>query len=330
MAQRCRKELKRPLWIAVAMWVFAVCFAVDFTPPNAAERLRAIGSTAALSPTMRRALDPGRDFEPVPSPRPGDWLAVHRESGQTFEQFVASRPNRPDAQRRKIYLVPFAEFPKDRSPSLEALKECAAACFALNVEILPPLPIEGSGITTRVNRFTRKRQWLTGDILALLQTKLPADAFCLLGITMEDLYPEPSWNFVFGQALLHGRVGIYSFARYDPAFYGEPRGPDYRTLLLRRSCKVLVHETAHMFGLQHCVFFHCLENGSNHLPESDARPLRFCPVCLRKLQFSAGFDVADWYRRLLRFHQQAGFDDEAQWIEKRLRWIAGDEPQRHR
>jgi archaemetzincin len=33
---------------------------------------------------------------------------------------------------------------------------------------------------------------------------------------MEDLYPEPSWNFVFGQASLNERVGVYSFARYGP------------------------------------------------------------------------------------------------------------------
>jgi bacterioferritin len=37
---------------------------------------------------------------------------------------------------------------------------------------------------------------------------------------------------------------------------------------LRRSCKVLAHEIGHMFGLSHCVFFHCLMNGSNSLAES--------------------------------------------------------------
>jgi len=35
---------------------------------------------------------------------------------------------------------------------------------------------------------------------------------------MEDLYPDPSWNFVFGQTSLPGYVGVYSFARYD-SFY---------------------------------------------------------------------------------------------------------------
>jgi archaemetzincin len=35
---------------------------------------------------------------------------------------------------------------------------------------------------------------------------------------MEDLYPDPAWNFVFGQASLRERVEVFSFARYDPAF----------------------------------------------------------------------------------------------------------------
>jgi archaemetzincin len=63
-------------------------------------------------------------------------------------------------------------------------------------------------------------------------------------------------------------------------------------------------------------------NGSNHLAESDARPLHLCPVDLHKLQWSVGFDVVERYRRLLDFHRRAGFEDEAQWLERRLRFIA--------
>jgi archaemetzincin len=77
-----------------------------------------------------------------------------------------------------------------------------------------------------------------------------------------------------------------------------------------------------MFGIEHCVWFRCLMNGSNHLAESDARPLHLCPVDLRKLHWSIGFDVVERYRRLLEFHRQEGFEDEAQWLDKRLRFIA--------
>ena len=76
-----------------------------------------------------------------------------------------------------------------------------------------------------------------------------------------------------------------------------------------------------MFGVQHCIYFHCLMNGSNHLAESDARPMHLCPVDLRKLQESIGFDVVERYRRLLQFYLSAGFTEEASWLSRRLDFI---------
>ena len=301
---------------------------MSFEPPGSAERLQAIGSAPDLPEPLRKALDPGRDFDPIPAPGPHDWLAAHHEDGQTFDEFVRSRPNRPDKTRATLYLQPLGEFPKDRSPSLDRLREFAAAFFGMKVEVLPPVDISAVRLTTRKNPYTRNRQILTDDVLRFLKQRLAPDAFCLLGITMEDLYPAESWNFVFGQASRHERVGVYSFARYDPAFYGQGRGKDYEQLLLRRSCKVLAHETGHMFGLDHCIYFRCVLNGSNHLEESDARPMHLCPVCLHKLQWSIGFDVVKRYAALARFYRRAGIDDEARWTADRLKHIAGDQAAR--
>lgn len=47
-------------------------------------------------------------------------------------------------------------------------------------------------------------------------------------------------------------------------------------------------------------------NGSNHLDESDGRISELCPVCLRKLQHSIGFDILERYRALLKFSSLAG------------------------
>jgi len=295
--------------------------AMNFKLPTAAERLRAIGQTSKLPEILRAALEPGVDFEPIPVPKPGDWLAEHVETGQSFDDFVRSKPNQPDKSRCKIYLQPLGEFPQGQIALVETLRKYADAYFAMQVDVLPYLALSERNITTRVNPFTQNRQILTGDVLAILKKTVPADAFCVLAITMEDLYPEPSWNFVFGQASLRERVGVYSFARYDPAFYGQKRDKNYKKLLLRRSCKVLAHETGHMFGLTHCIYFKCVLNGSNHLAESDARPVHLCPVCLRKLQSSIGFDVIKRYGNLFRFYKEAGFDDEAQWIANRLKRI---------
>jgi archaemetzincin len=304
--------------------VFIAFLAMAFRPPNPEEALRAIGTTRGLPIILQRAFDPGTDFAPIPAPKPGEWLAEHSENGQTFDDFKRLSPAKPDTVRDKIYLQPLGEFPEGRSIPLETLKAYATAFFAMDVKILAPVAISGPQLGTRINPYSRNRQVFTPDILMFLRSRLPPDAFCLLAITMEDLYPHPSWNFVFGQASLHDRVGVFSFARYDPAFYGEERGRDYHEILLRRTCKVLAHEIGHMFSLQHCIFFRCVMNGSNHMEESDARPLCLCPVCLRKLQSSIGFDVADRYRKLLWFFQKAGFDPETRWVASRLKRIAGE------
>jgi archaemetzincin len=275
------------------------------------QRLAAIGSIERLDPTMQRALDPS-SFEPLPDPGANDWLANHSERGQTFDQFVASRPNRPEAKRRTIHLQPLGSF-GDHAPPLSMLQEFAAAFFALAVKVHPPMALDASSVQSRRNPMTGQEQLLTSDILRLLKRSIPADAFCVIAITLIDLYPEPSWNFVFGQASLRERVGVHSFARYLPPF-----AEGDRHLVLRRSCKVLAHETSHMFGIEHCIFFCCLMNGSNHLAESDARPLHLCPVDLRKLQWSVGFNVGERYHVLLEGCRRWRFNDEAGWIAQML------------
>jgi archaemetzincin len=294
-----------------------------FEPPSLDVIRAAVGDLAGLPPVDRRAFSADTsEFEPIPKPGPHDWLSVHPERGQTFDEFKASRPNRPTESRHAIYLQPLGDFAADRSPSIEKLRAFAAAFFAMDVKVLSPVSLNTSTFTTRHNPNTGNLQILTSDILDFLKVHVPSDAFCMLAITMQDLYPERSWNFVFGQASLRERVGVYSFARYDPAFYGESRDSAYESLVLRRSCKVLAHETSHMFGLAHCTFFNCLMNGSNHLAESDRRPLHLCPVCLRKLQWSIGFDVLKRYLALERVTCGNGFSDAADWFADRIRILS--------
>jgi len=308
-----------------AIAVLLPLVAMAFTPPNEKIIRDAIGDLSGLPVVLQRAFAPDRDsFDSIPKPGPNDWLAVHQEPGQTFDEFKGSQPNRPTESRRVIYLQLLGDFAPERSPSIDKLREFAGAFFSMEVKAISPIKIDNEKFTTRRNPNTGNPQILTGDVLNFLKARVPADAFCILAITMEDLYPEPSWNFVFGQASLRDRVGVYSFARYDPALYGESRGPGYETLLLRRSCKVLAHETGHMFALAHCTYFNCLMNGSNHLAESDRRPLHLCPICLRKLQWNIGFDVLERYSALERANRAGGFTDEADWLTSRIKKVRGE------
>jgi archaemetzincin len=294
---------------------------VAFSRSEPTEQLRAIGAIGELPPQLQRAFSIGPEFEPIPEPGPGDWLRVARERGQTFERFTAvSRTAGDDGEgQRRIYLRPIGDFLPEHSTLLEQLRRFGSEFFARELQVLPPLDIAANKITTRRNRFTDALQLKTRDILPALARTLPSDAACVLGFSAFDLYPHDTWSFVFGEALLGDRVGVFSIARYDPAFYDKPA--DDPSLILRRSCKVLAHEACHMFGIQHCVYFNCLMNGSNHLAESDRRPLHLCPVDLRKLHWSFRFDLADRYRRLRAFWLDAGVEDEAAWIARRLEFI---------
>lgn len=293
---------------------------MKFKPPHKSERLNAIGSTEELSETDQRAFDPN-GFEPISKPKSGDWLAEHQETGQTFDQFKQQNWKQPDSSCNTMYLQPQGRFPDNKSPSLELLREYVENYYTIRVNINNPLYLKKHKITIRINPYSRNIQILTSDVLNILRKKLPKDAFCLMGISMEDLYPNPSWNFVFGQASLQDRIGVYSFARYHPAFYREKPDKNFMHTLLKRSCKVLVHEIGHMFGLSHCIYFHCIMNGSNHLQESDSRPLHLCPVCLHKLHYSIGLDITERYQKLHNFYQQHGFTDEADTITNRLDYI---------
>jgi archaemetzincin len=281
-------------------------------------RQRAIGSTKKLSMQLQRVFDPA-GFVPLARPGPHDWLANHPEPGQTYEQFLATDPNIPDKRRRYIDLLVLGRFSPKSNPSPPILAEYATTFLGIESRLLKPVRLSELSATSRANPHTSKRQIYTPDILDALRKRIAKDAFCLQAVTMEDLYPDPTWNFVFGQASLTDRVGVYSFARYDPAFSDEPRDEDYRKRLLRRSLKVMVHEIGHMFGLLHCVYFRCVMNGSNHLAEADARPMHLCPVCLRKLHQSVGFDPVVRYQRLEAFYRRHKFAAEADFVALRAK-----------
>lgn len=68
------------------------------------------------------------------------------------------------------------------------------------------------------------------------------------------------------------------------------------------SLQTMTHEIGHMFGIRHCQWLSCVMQGSNHLEESDRRPLDLCPICLHKLHTSVGFNIAQRYKVMKHFH----------------------------
>jgi archaemetzincin len=290
--------------------------ASGFVPPKKEEQLKALGE----NPTKEYLHWEG-DFEDCPVPKSGDWLFGRREQKQPFSKFESAPKNIPDGKRNVIYVVPVGSFDQGKSPALDKIVQYVSLFYNMPTRVLSPLdPLHSSAFRTR--KHQGKLQFYTKDITNYLKKTLPNDAFCTVAISMTDLYPDPSWNFVFGEASLIDRVGIFSFARFDPSFYGESRTPEQEKLLLKRSLKVVVHEIGHMFGMHHCLYFNCLMRGSNHLQEADSRPVHLCPICLRKAQSSCAFDIKEHYQKMLQFYEDNNFPKEAEWFRKRLATIA--------
>lgn len=291
-----------------------------FTVPDKPSREAAVGPLSGFNPQMRRVFTNGGEFEAKTEPAAFDWLAQHEEKGQTFQQYLSSRPNIPNSGRAKLYILPIGTFEKDLAPDLESLREYTAAYFhPLQVTLLPSVPDADVPAESRMNM--KKKQWKSTDILAWMGKQLPADGYAMLAVTMTDLYPDEKWNFVFGQASLRNRVGVFSFARYHPSWQGEKTDASTKPLVLRRAAKVLTHEMGHMFGIQHCIHYQCNMNGANHLAEADATPMELCPVCLRKLHHAVKFDPLVRYEKLERFDAANGLEEESKWITKRLEAI---------
>lgn len=306
----------------------ACCVAISaFEIPDKAERSSAAGSLFSLSPKLRRAFSDGGEFKAKREPGGLDWLGQHEEPGQTFDQYLASRPNMPGSVRRKLYILPIGTFEKGIAPDLELLKSYTASYYhPLKVEMLAAIPDKEVPAKERINPMSSKKQWKSTDILDWLPKKLPADAYAMIAVTMTDLYPEEKWNFVFGQASIKERVGVFSFARYHPGWTNRQTDAGTEKLVLRRATKILTHEMGHMFGIRHCIYYECNMNGANHLDEADATPMNLCPACLRKLHQAIRFDPVERYGEMLSFYTQNGFEEEATWTRQRIGAIevAGD------
>jgi archaemetzincin len=275
-------------------------------------------STAtSKDPTARALREEIKKIEPffklMGKPGPIDWLATNREQGQTFEEYIDANPMIPTAERRVIYVQPLGKFTAEKTKVIKTTSEYIEAFYGLTVKALPQktIPAKLAEPDQRMIDYPKHRQLRTGYIMEkMLQPALPNDAAALIAFTDEDLYPDSSMYFVFGQASLENRVGVWSLFRLDDQ-------ANFDTFL-RRTMKIAVHEIGHMFSMRHCTKYECVMSGSNHVGETDRRPIDACPECMAKICWMMKQKPADRYSRLVEFTKKQRLSNELGDFTKKL------------
>ncbi len=297
---------------------FAGCFAMLTVATSCST---SDGSAPEVSRTERERL-PAKFKKLLPlhtklgKPGPGDWLDQHDEPGQTYTQYTRCRPVKPTKERGVIYVQPLGKFNETQRKIIDRTAEFMGIYFELPVKVLDDLPL--SIIPAEARR--KHPSWGMDQILStyvldkVLKPRLPKDTCAYIAFTTSDLWPGRGWNFVFGQASLRNRVGVWSIYRN-----GDPdESDDAFKLCLLRTIQTATHETGHMFSMQHCILYECNMCGCNHRAESDRRPIALCPHCLAKLCYATGADPEKRYEKLIAFCKKNGLEKQRETYEKLL------------
>lgn len=264
---------------------------------------------------MKAAIDAVKSLhKPMGEPLPGDWLTSYSEDGQTFAQYLGSKKTLPGGKRRVLYVQPLGAFTDTQRKVIALTAKYMEVFFNLPVKLQSekPLPIIPES-ARRIHPAWGDKQILTSYLLTeVLRPHLPDDAHALIAFTASDLYPGEEMNFVFGQASLSERVGVWSLYRL-----GAPeRSADDFKLFLLPTLKIATHETGHMFSFLHCTKYECNMNGTNHLGETDRHPLDACPECMAKICWATDYNPRVRYERLAAFCLEQGLTLEQQFFKE--------------
>ena len=253
-------------------------------------------------------------------PKPGEWLHEHKETGQTFAQYLQAQPVRRSQKLKHIYLCLLGDFSDEQLKVLDKTREYLALVYDTPVEIRNRVTLkEVPAKARRVHPTWGDSQVLSTWVLdELLKPQVPDNALAYLTFTSSDLWPGEGWNFVYGQANLRDRTGVWSIYRN-----GNPAdGNEAYDLCLRRTLHTASHETGHILTMRHCIAFECNLNGVNHQAEGDSKPLHLCPVCLRKLCWNLQVDPLRYLARLQTFCQENDLGDEVAWYARAIRALS--------
>jgi predicted Zn-dependent protease len=282
-------------------------------------------------------------FPQLPNPKNEmDWLVQYHEIGQSCMNFFKEAPI-DESKEKFIYYIQMGDF-NNTNLKFSDLVNYGQVFFGNNSIKLMPKKIvinidnRKNSITAQYENVTKKLisrfknnkyQIQAQSLFSLLKRIKPMDSNCLIAFTDIDLYSEESDLFVAGLCDGQMRVGTFSCYRYNPCLkYSEEKWYESKignnklkskklsNLLLLRSSKLLVHETCHLLGIDHCVFFDCCMNGSGHLDEDFRQSMFLCPIDLKKLWMIFEFDIKQRYLDMLDFFEKHNCEEELNKLRK--------------
>lgn len=127
---------------------------------------------------------------------------------------------------------------------------------------------------------TKRLQYDANQIMTNLLPLLLPQADKVVAITNGDLF-IPILTFIFGQAMVNGKLALVSTHRLLPERYGLAQN-DW--LYEKRIIKEVIHELGHTFGLRHCFEPQCVMRSSTYVEDIDLKDQHLCPKCRSKIQ----------------------------------------------
>lgn len=237
--------------------------------------------------------------------QPGDWMERFPEGGQTFAQFVyAHQFKAAQTELAGIDIQPLGEFDQTQQKLVERTAEFMEHFFGTKTRILEAKPLGEIPETAQRMRNDTPQVLTTWIMDEVLMPQRRPEAIATIALVTCDLWPG-DLNWVFGQARLTDRVGVWSLHRN-----GDPHASEAAfRLCLRRTLKTAVHETGHMLGIPHCAAYECCMNGSRSREESDRQPLEFCPECQPKIWWYCGADPIQRVQALTEFCEREELEE---------------------
>lgn len=295
-------------------------------------------------------------YKTIPAPGPRDWLMNHKEYGQTYLEYINHGYFPVEKGKDVIYLAPLSF---NINPSFDQSFITGAALIIqsyychLPVKILN-MKMDLSGVEFR--KYDDGRFQLNANsLIEKIYFQKPKDAHCVICFTDADLYNdrrciiprdwiyvEESYNndFIFELNSFIYKISVMSITRFDPLYVIEdpPESKKCKIklyfILFKRTVKMIIKNICHMMGLKNCIFFNCVMNGFNNMPEFDKRPMEVCPVCLRKAftdmirkyeKLEEGrvkgrtlFDRFIQIKECLETNFEGIYDEEVEWYKKRI------------